>query len=133
MEHTGKHLRITECRLAGRKTSTFGVYSKHDGSNLGGIHWYGAWRCYVFEPQNDTVWSHDCLSELAEFIKEQMDLRRPKKKEERMFTSVKQIRDAYFPNMPDCPYCNGTGIARDIPRFKRLKRETKAEAEEAEK
>lgn len=53
-----------------KKTKTFRVDSNWDGSNLGEICWHGPWRQYCFFPTNqyDTVWSHDCLAELEQFL-----------------------------------------------------------------
>jgi predicted peptidase len=46
------------------------VRSTHDNSTLGQIFWHGAWKCYVFEPQRETIWSDDCLADVAAFLKD---------------------------------------------------------------
>lgn len=35
---------------------------------LGGIEWYAPWKQYVFQPQDNTEFSPDCLRALAEFM-----------------------------------------------------------------
>lgn len=41
-----------------------------DNTNLGKIIWSGRWRQYVFTPniELETIWSHDCLEDLRNFI-----------------------------------------------------------------
>lgn len=58
------------------KTKKYNVYSAHDGSNLGMVAWYGGWRQYVFYPQDGVMWSHDCLTELAAYMKKLMEARK---------------------------------------------------------
>lgn len=36
-----------------------------DGGSLGHIGWYNRWRQFVFVPQDDTIFSHDCLEDIA--------------------------------------------------------------------
>ena len=59
-----------------RKTKVFEVASKHDDSILGMIQWDGGWRQYVFEPCENCKWSWDCLSQLSDFIKKLMEMRK---------------------------------------------------------
>ena len=63
------HLRFIKLELGGRKTFVWHVESAYDGSLLGDIKWYAPWRQYVLMPFDGCVWSHDCLSEVSEFIK----------------------------------------------------------------
>jgi len=49
-------------------TKTFRVYSSHDKEHLGVINWYPKWRQYIFDPNIYTIYSDNCLKELAEFI-----------------------------------------------------------------
>ena len=61
--------------------NTFGGYmlvvqSAHDGDYLGGISYYGRWRKHVLEPFVDTVWSEDCLDEVAVKLRELDQMRR---------------------------------------------------------
>ena len=50
-----------------KKTKTFYIYSNHSNDFLGKIYFLGRWRCYVFEPKNNTIYSHDCMKEISEF------------------------------------------------------------------
>ena len=54
-----------------RKTSmwTLRKDSNHAcGELLGIVRWHGAWRQYVFIPENGTIWSSGCLKTIAEFL-----------------------------------------------------------------
>ena len=46
----------------------YDVLSRKRGSRLGKIEWYAPWRRYVFVPKEATVWSSDCLMEVAQFM-----------------------------------------------------------------
>jgi len=35
---------------------------------LGDIKWYGAWWCYVFEPDGQTIYEKKCLRDIAQFL-----------------------------------------------------------------
>lgn len=35
---------------------------------LGVIKWHGAWRQYVFIPENNTIWDKNCLSKVWDFL-----------------------------------------------------------------
>lgn len=50
------------------KTKTWRVDNTRDGSYLGIVRWHGPWRKYVLFPQPDTIWSPDCLADVAGFI-----------------------------------------------------------------
>lgn len=78
MEKEYKHISIYET-AAKPRTKTFEISSNHDGTILGNIYWYGAWRAYVFEPMMayPTIWSEDCLKDLHQFL---IDLREEHKK-----------------------------------------------------
>jgi len=58
-----------------RKTKQYAVESRHDKTELGMVRWHTGWRQYVFEPNPECVWSHDCLAELSVFVKSLMDAR----------------------------------------------------------
>lgn len=59
-----------------RKTRTFHVVSKRHGFTLGEIRWHGAWRQYVFFPDEDTLFNRVCLDDISSFIKRVMDERK---------------------------------------------------------
>jgi hypothetical protein len=46
------------------RTERWYVYSSHSNCKIGVIAWYIPWRCYVLEQDDNTVWSHECLSEV---------------------------------------------------------------------
>ena len=74
----GKYL---EFRVIGEKpkTKVYGVFETRTGDLIGTIYWWGRWRQYVFEPDEETIWSWDCLQTISEFIKKLMDERRWKR------------------------------------------------------
>ncbi len=47
------------------KTKTWTVLA---GNHLGVIHWWNAWRKYVFSPNSATLYDPVCLQEIAEFL-----------------------------------------------------------------
>lgn len=45
------------------------VLNKREGSKVGAIKWYGAFRAYCFFPEDDTLlYDSDCLRKIAEFL-----------------------------------------------------------------
>lgn len=48
-----------------RKTNTFEIHNKENGSNLGEIKWDTGWRCYVFD-DGEIKLAEGCLYELFE-------------------------------------------------------------------
>lgn len=79
-----KHLNFLEAWSKSGKTKVITILSMHDDTNLGQIIWSGAWRQYVFTPniELETIWSHDCLEDLRNFIiqlnKEQKEIKKEK-------------------------------------------------------
>jgi hypothetical protein len=63
-----KHLNFIEGFSKSGKTKLITVLSEHDDYKLGEISWCFGWRQYVFLPNVDTQWSHDCLEDLKNFI-----------------------------------------------------------------
>jgi hypothetical protein len=55
------------------KTRVWLVMSKSQDARLGRIAWDGKWRQYVFEPDMGTIWSHDCLEDVRQFLKNAND------------------------------------------------------------
>jgi hypothetical protein len=64
------YLAFTETFDTG-KTKVWSVDNTNDGSHLGEIRWRGGWRKYVLVTC-DTVWSPDCLLDVADFINARM-------------------------------------------------------------
>jgi len=58
-----------------RKTRVYSINSRSRRMSLGLITWHGAWRQYVFAPNEKTIWSQDCLEDVRTFIKHLMNLR----------------------------------------------------------
>ena len=59
----------------GRKTNIYIVKKESEGRcgrrfkiRLGAIKWSGKWRQFVFEPDNDTIWSKGCLEIINQFL-----------------------------------------------------------------
>lgn len=50
--------------VPGRKTKSWRIES---GTDLGFVHWHGAFRCYAFYPSPDTVYERKCLRAIADF------------------------------------------------------------------
>ncbi len=62
-------------------TPRFGVVTKEASENgvadtLGVIKWHGAWRCYAFFPEPDTLYERKCLSEITQFLIDLMEERK---------------------------------------------------------
>ena len=64
---TSKYLEFIEQAKPGRRMVA--VRSKTSGVELGGISWYSRWRQYIFIPNPETLWSQDCLDDIAAFIR----------------------------------------------------------------
>lgn len=72
-----EHLRFTRYGSSpSGKTGRFEVRSSQSGCLLALISWYGPWRRYVVYPQAGTLFDASCLSEIAEFLSEQMEARK---------------------------------------------------------
>lgn len=57
-----------------QKTKVWGVVNTYEGREImiGQVKWYGPWRKYAFFPLGaNTVFEHNCLREIADFIEEQ--------------------------------------------------------------
>lgn len=48
------------------KTQVWPIISVR-GAKLGSVKFLGRWRCYVFAPDEDTVFNAACMQELVEF------------------------------------------------------------------
>jgi len=69
----GRHLDFRYFQHKRRTTKSYYVMSKFDQSYLGTVQWERGWRQYVFYPNNECMWSWDCLNELSDFIKKLTD------------------------------------------------------------
>lgn len=74
MKTTYKYITIVEIKKM-PLTSLFEVFNNKSGGGLGIIKWYPIWRQYSFFPRPGTVFSQDCLRDITDFIKKEMDKR----------------------------------------------------------
>lgn len=44
--------------------------NRKSGDALGGVEWYAPWRQYVFSADEMALFSHDCLADVADFLKQ---------------------------------------------------------------
>jgi hypothetical protein len=58
-----------------KKTSTIGVFHRGTVERLGIIEWYSPWRQYIFSPDDDTLYSAECLQDISNFISKMMSER----------------------------------------------------------
>lgn len=64
-----KYIRFNEVNNPGKKTRIYEVINLSGDYILGFIHWYTAWRQYIFEPMDNTVYSHGCLEDIQNELK----------------------------------------------------------------
>ena len=64
----------------GKKTNVWEIVTKNGAETLGLIKWFPSWRKYALFPYKNTVYENDCLKDIAEFIEQQMKLRKQKGK-----------------------------------------------------
>jgi len=48
---------------------TYQILNKRSGDPLGNIFWYPPWRSYTASFFSSSVWSQDCLQDVAAFIR----------------------------------------------------------------
>jgi hypothetical protein len=61
-----QHLQFnTQPQAPDRKTPIVDITNLADGAYIGQIRWHGAWRQFTLWPDEDTIWSHDCLDEVV--------------------------------------------------------------------
>lgn len=51
-----------------KKTNSYDVTSKANGSHLGRVYFYPRWRKFVFEPATHTLYDAVCLAHISGFI-----------------------------------------------------------------
>lgn len=49
------------------KTTRHWAVTSTGGSRLGAVKFFPRWRCFVFEPFDDTVFNSGCMTDLAAF------------------------------------------------------------------
>ena len=73
-----KWIRFDEIPNEKKKTKTFEINTKDSNALLGHIKWYGAWRCYAFYPEPNTVFERTCMNDIQNFINNLMTQRKVK-------------------------------------------------------
>jgi hypothetical protein len=58
------------------KTKQWIVQNRENQTVLGHITWFGRWRKYVFEPDEDMVFEETCLRDIAQFIQQETTYQR---------------------------------------------------------
>ena len=66
-------------RSASGKTSIWEVVSNSSGCGLGLVKWNGAWRQYTLHPYQATMWNHQCLADIREFLINENDIHKAKR------------------------------------------------------
>lgn len=79
-EQIGQYLWVRQLNNEGKKTKKWSVWGQN-GSCLGLIRWYGAWRGYAYHPSTCLL-NHVCMMDLAKFLsastKEHLQAKRDK-------------------------------------------------------
>jgi len=63
---SASYLVFDEYVTPGKKTKSYGVKNKQSLATLGVIHFWPAWRKYVFESVSDVIFDSKCLAEIVE-------------------------------------------------------------------
>lgn len=63
-----QYMNFEDITPAGRKTKIIIVTAKRDGATLGEVSWWGAWRQYVFIPNEGTVFNKGCMNDIIAVI-----------------------------------------------------------------
>ena len=45
-------------------------YSKSQNVPLGGCEWYAPWKQFVFSADMSSLFSHDCLNDISDFLRQ---------------------------------------------------------------
>lgn len=68
---------LTSHQLANHgKTERWNIVAKSSGQTLGYVRWHGAWRQYVFTPNDFTLFNAGCLDDISGFLREANRLQR---------------------------------------------------------
>ena len=65
------HLYFNELNNVGKKTRWWEVTAIASDDVLGIVSFWGAWRKYVFKPNDATLYDASCLREIADFTERQ--------------------------------------------------------------
>jgi len=68
----GEHIQfVMTGRSATGKTIVWLVQARKGGDHLGYVRWMSRWRKYSFYPEPNCVFEEECLSDIAQFIKQE--------------------------------------------------------------
>jgi len=67
-----RHLKFTWWEQDG-STHFWAVQAKRNGAGLGIVRWFPDWHCYTFYPHEETVFSDECLRDIADFCEARTD------------------------------------------------------------
>ena len=62
---------ITIQKLGNKEDEMWRIKSKRTVYILGNIDRYRKWNRLVFVPEDDTLWTSECLQQIVDFLKEQ--------------------------------------------------------------
>jgi len=62
------------------KTMRWIIRNRRSEALLGGVRFYPQWRCYVFEPETECVFSVGCLRDIADFMERQTAAQKAERK-----------------------------------------------------
>lgn len=62
--------RFIEFRLVSDKPKIWECCNTKSNDVLGCVDWFVSWRQFVFNPENLTTYSHDCLTDIAHFLQQ---------------------------------------------------------------
>lgn len=71
-----KWIEFVEVNFPGRKTKTFDVLNKENGTILGVVKWFGSFRQYSFFPASNCVFEKTCLHDISKFMEDLMEERK---------------------------------------------------------
>jgi len=75
-QYTTKHLEfIFHDYSESGKTRIYNVYNTTTNQSIGRIKWAGNFRKYAFYPENNTFYDAQCLVDISEFLKSEMNRR----------------------------------------------------------
>jgi hypothetical protein len=69
-------------RISKTKTAVYACHNNSSGAEVGIVKWYGPWRQYCFFPARGTIFSKGCMEDVNDFIRQLMEERGRRAKEE---------------------------------------------------
>jgi hypothetical protein len=69
-EIKSKFMKAVECPNDPNARKRYEIQSRSQDAILGWIGWYIPWKQYCFTGSNGSIFSHDCMTSIVEFLKE---------------------------------------------------------------